>query len=866
MGKVYKNGIVSPKGFDMAAGEPVDQREIVESLNDLTTLPHTYPGIEVKVVGEQYKEYKLIRTPSGDIANWIEVVPEYNQPAQQTTDTVLNNSNLPGTTTTEALNSLAFGATGTYEEIKAIRDGGRLTPGSRYTITDYQTKYFIDGSNSSGLVVNNTLDSIFDSSWLIFEKGFDFLIETGTIMEIKSLPEGYTGPVLVGDTAAITDIFDNYYFRVDSTWGQEGPTFIGTVMGYALDRYTNIPNDTVTNDGNGRPVMIPGGIINTDVHDGTDYMDQTAAENYSVPVETIVLVASSNNSFQPQGFSGTFLGDTIYYDMDDTDILNDNQEVIGTRNGRIFRRVSLDLKFDLECDWRVQRNRRYLLNEDSRKKFINTFSEMNAGTPGNLIIGATYIIRKTDGRWTSVGAPDNNVGTQFVATSVGNYQTGGGQIGYADRIFLAGDLSIGETYDVNNRGDTDFTLIGSNNVINATEIAVDDICKIVTVGDTDYTLIGSPDNNVGTIFTATGVGIGTGTVDNGNTFGSRFEATGVGTGTGGARYVNQARNTLTGDSLYTVHEFDTDQIDYFYTARVPEEAHLTVDRWGDVVEFEAVLEANNRAKDFYTIPIDSSYNPVASSIERCSFKGTWYDVIIGDLPGNVYNIDTNIAGEGSMQRVYFPAGLRAGFNSSMTMSDVKSLDWMDNPTGIHGAALSRVQMIVATFFQGSSAGSSFFKVIIGGGQRPTGQDNSSYSWFVFTDLNSVEAQTVAFGTRLCNVSIGNSKIENCSLFFGGKEIPGSQSQIVKERHTMTNAFLTKVVMQILEENEFTDMTGLHTERTNSDNPRGQFVWTRTTDLKGKALFRNASNNALLSKTYDVDNVETINVEVESDNR
>ena len=34
---------------------------------------------------------------------------------------------------------------------------------------------------------------------------------------------------------------------------------------------------------------------------------------------------------------------------------------------------------------------------------------------------------------------------------------------------------------------------------------------ITTVGDTDFTLVGSADNNVGTVFTATGAGTGTGT-------------------------------------------------------------------------------------------------------------------------------------------------------------------------------------------------------------------------------------------------------------------------------------------------------------------------------------------------------------------
>jgi len=73
MGKVYKQGIVSPKGFDLVGPEPTDQREIVEVRGDLLTLTNCYPGIEVKIKNEAYKEFKLIQLPSSDANNWIEV-------------------------------------------------------------------------------------------------------------------------------------------------------------------------------------------------------------------------------------------------------------------------------------------------------------------------------------------------------------------------------------------------------------------------------------------------------------------------------------------------------------------------------------------------------------------------------------------------------------------------------------------------------------------------------------------------------------------------------------------------------------------------------------------------------------------------
>lgn len=72
MAKIYSNGIVSPKGFNMAAAEPTDQREIVEFYTDLVSLNNCYPGIEVKIKEQAYKEYKLVALPSNILTNWIE--------------------------------------------------------------------------------------------------------------------------------------------------------------------------------------------------------------------------------------------------------------------------------------------------------------------------------------------------------------------------------------------------------------------------------------------------------------------------------------------------------------------------------------------------------------------------------------------------------------------------------------------------------------------------------------------------------------------------------------------------------------------------------------------------------------------------
>ena len=64
MGKVYQQGIASPKGFDMVAAEPVDQRTIVEFKTDLYFLTKVYPGLKVQVLevidSEVLREFKYV--------------------------------------------------------------------------------------------------------------------------------------------------------------------------------------------------------------------------------------------------------------------------------------------------------------------------------------------------------------------------------------------------------------------------------------------------------------------------------------------------------------------------------------------------------------------------------------------------------------------------------------------------------------------------------------------------------------------------------------------------------------------------------------------------------------------------------------
>ena len=76
MGKIYNQGIVSPKGFNMSAAEPVDQRTVVEYLTDLFILPNIYAGLKVvvqeEVNGIAYREYMYTGGDQSLISNWRE--------------------------------------------------------------------------------------------------------------------------------------------------------------------------------------------------------------------------------------------------------------------------------------------------------------------------------------------------------------------------------------------------------------------------------------------------------------------------------------------------------------------------------------------------------------------------------------------------------------------------------------------------------------------------------------------------------------------------------------------------------------------------------------------------------------------------
>jgi hypothetical protein len=106
-----------------------------------------------------------------------------------------------------------------------------------------------------------------------------------------------------------------------------------------------------------------------------------------------------------------------------------------------------------------------------------------------------------------------------------NSQSFGSAVAYTPLMgYLIGDANAGEVYRYAYDINTDSYVVNQTllPVVTAGSFVVGQIYKILTVGTTNFTLIGASSNNVGTEFTATGVGTGTGTANwvNATSFGS----------------------------------------------------------------------------------------------------------------------------------------------------------------------------------------------------------------------------------------------------------------------------------------------------------------------------------------------------------
>jgi hypothetical protein len=261
--------------------------------------------------------------------------------------------------------------TGSYSVIRTLVDNSQLIPEKQYVINDYVHKYYIENTNTSNIKTYKTVTSRI-SNFLVLDGDYEYNLTVGMTITIESLPIGYSGSLIVGQTTTVTLTSSSYYFRFANGMHFTS-TSIGVGISFDLPRFTTLTSliGATISDTNLKVVMKPGGLVNTDVHDGTIYGDMSALENFAPPAEKLLLRARTSNTFYEEAESLTFKNDKVIYDINDSSVLNDNLEVISTRNGFVSRRFNDVLNIDIDKDWRAQKYRRWLLPTEYRSNLLN---------------------------------------------------------------------------------------------------------------------------------------------------------------------------------------------------------------------------------------------------------------------------------------------------------------------------------------------------------------------------------------------------------------------------------------------------------------------------------------------------------------
>ena len=261
------------------------------------------------------------------------------------------------------IKSLTF--SGDYNTLSGLIDDNSLVIGNKYLLTDYKTIYQINGTNSTNRQEIHTMIGI-AGLYTQFNYVSNNIASNGDIVTCVYAPPGAT--ISSGQTFVIVDYYNSAYIRFSPAVSSTAN--IGSKFKFEKQRYPNVPPDSIILDVNNKPVMKPGGILNTEVHDDGPYMSMTGAENPSPKLESIILTAIDVNKFSYEAESLTYLGDKLLYDFTDTIINDENGNQIGTRNGNILKRTNLNETISVNTDWRVQRFRRYGLDTDNWNAFL----------------------------------------------------------------------------------------------------------------------------------------------------------------------------------------------------------------------------------------------------------------------------------------------------------------------------------------------------------------------------------------------------------------------------------------------------------------------------------------------------------------
>lgn len=263
-----------------------------------------------------------------------------------------------------------YGISYTYSQLQSLKTASELIPGKTYVLGNYVTKYVIDNSVSNNILTRSTVirtDVSGTYSSMYPNVGDSTVFPATSKVHVIKLSSGYSGTLTEwtgvdtsnNTTTIVTNSDGTFIEFLDPRFKQSGVGLEGTVFSFERSRYSTFSPGYVSDDINLKPVIRPEGVLNTDVHDGTSYMDMTPLENPSIQTESLVLVAISNSEFSRDALSLTYPGDRLEYDFNDDKALNDRgfMPIGGERTGYILRRYNEN--YDLPFDWRVKRFRRW---------------------------------------------------------------------------------------------------------------------------------------------------------------------------------------------------------------------------------------------------------------------------------------------------------------------------------------------------------------------------------------------------------------------------------------------------------------------------------------------------------------------------
>jgi hypothetical protein len=286
-----------------------------------------------------------------------------------------------GTYTIATLNDIGAPIiSATYGALQALVDTNQLIVGSTYILLSYQTIYQINGSNTTGIVQLHIVIGQSSS----YSQFVNVPTEiggpgnyAGVTVTVAAVVPGST--LTVGQSLTIVTWFSSSYIIFS-------PTVVGVNIGCTLkfekQRYPNVTAGATYSDAYGKPIMKPGGVLNTEVHDGGPYMSMTASENPAVLTESIILKAIDTNKFSRDAESLTFPGDKLIYDYTDNIVYDENGNFRANKPGTIIQRSNISGTIVMNKDWRVQRYRRYGVDSTN-------WSKLTLATASVYKIGAT---------------------------------------------------------------------------------------------------------------------------------------------------------------------------------------------------------------------------------------------------------------------------------------------------------------------------------------------------------------------------------------------------------------------------------------------------------------------------------------------